>query len=90
MTFPAGGTRTVRFAAVSPDDSLGAIIDDVSMLVCFGAGTRIDTEAGLVAAGRLRPGDRVWTLDAGFQPIRRCARSALPPARFARGAPSDR
>lgn len=80
VTFPAGGNYTVRFTEVGPDDSFGAIIDDVSMLVCFGAGTRIQTETGQVPAGRLAPGDRVWTQDAGFQPIRWIASRKVGPA----------
>ncbi len=37
---------------------------------CFAAGTMLRSESGMVAAETLRVGDRVWTLDRGFQPIR--------------------
>jgi len=70
ISFPAGGTYTVRFTELGCDDSLGAIIDDVSILVCFTVGTLIDTATGPRPVETLAVGDLVWTLDGGFQPIR--------------------
>lgn len=70
VTFPSAGNYTVRFSELGPNDSLGAIVDDVSMVVCFVAGTRIKTDRGPRPVETLRPGDRVWTMDAGFQPLR--------------------
>ncbi|MES2434917.1 MAG: Hint domain-containing protein [Pseudomonadota bacterium] len=70
VTFPAGGTYTLRFTELGPNDSLGAIVDNISMLVCFTAGTLIDTAQGPRAVETLQPGDLIWTLDAGLQPIR--------------------
>lgn len=70
VTFPAAGTYSVRFSELGPNDSLGAIIDDVSMLICFVAGALIETDAGLRAVETLVPGDRIWTLDAGYTPLR--------------------
>lgn len=70
VTFPAGGSYTIKLTELGPDNSLGAIIDDVAMLVCFTADTMIDTDTGPKAAARLRVGDLVWTLDAGLQPLR--------------------
>ena len=70
VTFPAAGNYTVRFTELGPNDSLGAIVDDVSMVVCFVAGTRIKTDMGQKPVECLQPGDRVWTADAGFQPVR--------------------
>ncbi len=69
VTFPAAGTYTVRFTELGPDDSLGAIIDDVSMLICFVSGTLIETASGPQPVESLQIGDLVWTLDAGLQPI---------------------
>lgn len=46
ITFPAAGSYTVRFTELGPDDSLGAIIDNVSLLVCFAGQTRIRMERG--------------------------------------------
>lgn len=70
VTFASGGSYTLRFTELGPDDSLGAIVDNISMLVCFTAGTLIDTAQGPRAVETLQPGDLVWTLDAGLQPIR--------------------
>jgi hypothetical protein len=38
--------------------------------VCFATGTLIRTEDGARPVESLAPGDRVWTLDHGFQPLR--------------------
>jgi hypothetical protein len=69
VSFPAAGNYTLRLTELGPNDSLGPIIDDVSMLVCFAAGTVIDTATGLVPVEDLRPGDLIWTKDAGLQPL---------------------
>lgn len=39
-------------------------------VVCFVAGTLIDTEHGPVAIENLTPGDLIWTKDDGFRPLR--------------------
>jgi hypothetical protein len=83
VTFPAAGTYTIRFTEVGIDDSLGAIVDDVSLLVCFAADCRIETETGLVRAGALTAGQRVWTRDAGLQPIRWVGRRRVTAAEMA-------
>lgn len=70
VTFPAGGAYTIRLSEIGVDDSLGAIVDDVSLLVCFTEGTLIDTENGPCAVESLQCGDLVWAEDAGFQPVR--------------------
>jgi hypothetical protein len=70
VTFPAAGNYAVRFTELGPNDSLGAIVDDVSMVVCFAAGARIKTDKGQRLVETLRPGDMVWTADAGFQTLR--------------------
>lgn len=70
VSFPAAGDYTLRLTELGPNDSLGPIIDDVSMLVCFVAGTIIDTATGPVPVEDLRPGDLIWTKDAGLQPLR--------------------
>ncbi|MDG1280423.1 MAG: Hint domain-containing protein [Pseudorhodobacter sp.] len=70
VTFPTGGTYTVRFTELGPNDSLGAIVDDISMLVCFVAGTMIETDQGPRPVESLQVGDLVWTQDHGFQPLR--------------------
>jgi Hint domain len=97
VTFPTAGTYTVSFSEIGPNDSLGAIVDDVALLVCFAAGTMIDTDLGPRRVERLARGDRVWTVDGGFQPIRwiaarrvtlaeQLADVSLRPVRFRAGA----
>ena len=63
ISFPAAGDYTLRFTEVGDDDSLGPIIDNISLLVCFAGGTRILTPRGEVAVDDLRVGDRVQTTD---------------------------
>ncbi|NUB44775.1 Hint domain-containing protein [Fertoebacter nigrum] len=70
VSFPEAGTYTVRFTELGANDSLGAIVDDISMLVCFTAGTLIDTADGPRAVESLTVGDLIWTQDAGLQPLR--------------------
>ncbi|MCU0900969.1 MAG: Hint domain-containing protein [Cypionkella sp.] len=69
VTFPAAGNYRVRFTELGPNDSLGAIVDDVSMVVCFASGTQIKTAAGPRLVEDLRPGDLIWTADSGYQPL---------------------
>lgn len=70
VSFPTAGSYTVRMSELGPNASLGAIVDDVSMLVCFMAETLIDTADGPQAVQSLRPGDLIWTKDAGLLPLR--------------------
>jgi hypothetical protein len=48
----------------------------------IGLNTRVDTPNGPVAAGLLRPGDRILTLDDGPLPLLRVTRRDLPSAGF--------
>ncbi|MEC7760449.1 MAG: Hint domain-containing protein [Pseudomonadota bacterium] len=52
-------------------------------VVCFAAGTMIDTPSGPVAAERLRPGDLVRTLDHGAQALRWTGARQVTLGRFA-------
>ncbi len=70
VSFPAAGSYTIQLTELGVNDSLGAIIDNVSMLVCFTAGTLIDTASGPRAVEGLERGDLIWTKDAGLQPLR--------------------
>ena len=67
------GTRTVG----TPDAG--------TSVLCIAAGMRIKTARGPVAAGALKVGDLVWTLDRGMQPLRWIGTSLLDPVRH--GAP---
>ncbi len=70
VPFDTAGTYSVRFTEIGPNNSLGAVIDNVSFVVCFTAGTLIDTPGGPRPVEDLRPGDLVSTLDNGPQPVR--------------------
>ena len=61
VTFPDAGNYTVRFTELGPNDSLGPIVDNISLMVCFVAGTAIDTPDGPVPVESLQIGDLVST-----------------------------
>lgn len=50
---------------------IAARVFDETDLACFAAGTRIETEAGLIPVEALRDGMLVETMDRGLQPLRR-------------------
>lgn len=70
----------------------GPLFDTELGPACFTAQTKIETENGPVSVEELRPGDRVKTLDSGYQPIlwigdtRMRAAGEHAPIRFAKGA----
>jgi Hint domain len=70
VPFDVAGTYSIRFTELGPNNSLGAIIDDISLLICFAAGTLIDTPLGACRVEDLRPGDLVSTADRGPQSVR--------------------
>ncbi|MGB0900201.1 Hint domain-containing protein [Halocynthiibacter sp.] len=70
VSFPAGGTYTLRFTELGDNDSLGAIVDNVSLLVCFVNGTQIVTQSGEKPVEELEESDMILTRDSGFQPLR--------------------
>lgn len=68
----------------------GVVVDGASLtfentnIICFAAGTPITTITGEVAVERLRVGDRVLTVDNGFQTVRWVGRRKVPAySRFA-------
>lgn len=69
VNFTAAGDYTLRMTEVGPDNSLGAIIDNVELLVCFGGGTRIELYQGRKKARKIRIGDLVRT-QSGIKPVR--------------------
>jgi Hint domain len=83
VPFDEAGTYTVRFTELGPNNSYGAIIDNVSMLICFTVGTLIDTPDGPRPVEDLRPGDLVLTADDGPQPIRWIGRRTVRRAELA-------
>lgn len=48
-----------------------------TFITCFGPGTDILTRSGNVPADQISPGDLVWTLNDGFQPVRWTGRSTV-------------
>ncbi|RID93207.1 hemolysin [Gemmobacter lutimaris] len=72
VTFPSAGNYIIRFteAASGADDSLGAVLDNVSLLVCFVAGSLIRAEHGPLRVEEVQPGMRLWTVDHGLQTVR--------------------
>ena len=57
---------------------------DVGDVVCFTAGTMIETETGCVAVENLSPGDLVVTRDRGAQPIRWVGKKEISSAQLER------
>ena len=70
VDFPGPGDYTLRFTEVGDNESLGAVLNDVSLLVCFCTGAGIETPDGPVAIENLKEGDLVLTMDHGPQPVR--------------------
>ncbi len=69
VNFTTAGTYTLRFTELGPDNSFGAIVDNISMLVCFAGQTLIDTPTGPVPARAIKAGDLVTT-EQGPKPVR--------------------
>jgi len=76
VTFAASGDYTLRFTELGPDNSLGAVIDNVALMVCFTSDALIDTPNGPVAAGHLQIGDLVETLN-GPKPVKWVGRRSV-------------
>ncbi|WP_112311495.1 Hint domain-containing protein [Pseudogemmobacter bohemicus] len=69
IDFPAIGDYTIRFTELGPDNSLGGLVDDISLLVCFVAGTLITTPDGQRPVEDLRPGDLVCNIEGEALPV---------------------
>lgn len=69
VNFTEAGTYTVRFTELGDNNSFGAIVDNISMLVCFAGPTLIDTPTGRKAAIDIKVGDLVTT-ERGPMPVR--------------------
>jgi hypothetical protein len=69
VSFPKAGKYTLRFIERGRDDSLGAIVDNVELMVCFAGPTLIATANGMTPARELRVGDWVQTA-RGMRPVR--------------------
>lgn len=82
VNFAAAGDYTVRFTELGPDNSFGAIIDNISMLVCFAGQTMIETPTGGKPASDIRVGDLVTT-ERGPMPVRWVGRRRVTAAELA-------
>lgn len=69
-TGPNAATYTLQFNQPDPDTLVYQPLGPGDTgIVCFLAGTRIDTATGPRPVETLQVGDLVWTLDAGMQPL---------------------
>lgn len=108
-TLDFGGTidwGSITYTSTDPGNLSGTVtLDDgtvvnfeniENVVICFKAGTRIDTPHGARRIEDLRAGDLVITRDNGVQPIRWAGRRRVPgtgefaPIRFATGAVGNR
>lgn len=76
VDFPSAGTYTLRFTELGPNDSLGAIIDNISLIVCFCGGTLIRTKHGDQPVEDLKVGDLVLT-QSGYKTLKWIGRRRL-------------
>ena len=73
---PAGTNFTV--GNIVKNDNFTSHADLGSTVVCFAKGTLIETDRGDVAIENLALGDRIRTMDAGFQPLRWIGTRSVP------------
>ncbi len=74
VNFAGAGDYTLRFTELGDNaDGRGALLDNVSLIVCFACATAIETPDGPKAAGDLAVGDVVSTQN-GPKPVRWIAR----------------
>ncbi len=69
VSFPAAGNYTISFTELGNDNSYGAIVDNIAMLVCFAGPTLIETALGQRPAIDIQVGDMVVT-ERGPMPVR--------------------
>ncbi|MCH2248168.1 MAG: Hint domain-containing protein [Cognatishimia sp.] len=70
VDFPSSGTYTLRLTEIGDNDSLGPIIDNVSLMICFAGGTFIEMGDGTKRAIRdIAVGESVMTPE-GPQEVR--------------------
>ncbi|NPD14243.1 hemolysin [Xinfangfangia sp. D13-10-4-6] len=70
ITFETAGPYKVSFTELGVNNSYGAIIDDIALLVCFTAGTLIATPEGERPVEQLQAGDLVLTSDGRALPLK--------------------
>lgn len=77
INFPSGGTYTLRITEVGPNDTLGALIDNIELLVCFAGDTLVRTKEGLIKASEIQLGQQVWTQENGYQSVKWVGKRAV-------------
>lgn len=81
------GSISVTLDNVGPAGSHNIMMTNITyqtqLVVCFAAGTMIETDQGEVAVETLQPGDLVRTADHGFQPVRWAASNTISAAMLA-------
>lgn len=82
VNFTEAGTYTVRFTEVGNDNSFGALVDNIAMLVCFAGPTLIETPTGPKPAMDIKPGDLVVT-ERGPMPVKWVGRRHVTAAQMA-------
>lgn len=70
VSFPSAGDYTLRITELGPNDGLGAIVDNLSLLVCFANGAKLRTKDGAICVEDIKVGQELWTLDNGYQTVR--------------------
>ena len=82
---PGSESGTVQFLDVNGNVIGTMTFSNIETVVpCFTPGTLIDTDRGPVLAGALQPGDRVLTMDHGYQAIRWAGHRDVTPAELQR------
>ncbi|CUH50892.1 Hint domain-containing protein [Shimia marina] len=76
VTFPEAGTYKLRMTERGPNDSLGAIVDNIELMVCFHGNTGLRTATGAKPARDIQVGDLVHTAN-GLRPVRWVGRRRL-------------
>jgi hypothetical protein len=70
VNFPSSGNYTLRMTELGDNDSLGAIVDNVALMICFAGGTHIEMADGSQKLARdISVGDKVATME-GPQTVR--------------------
>lgn len=85
VTFDSAGDYTLRLTELGKDNSLGAIVDNISLIVCFCGGTLIGTPDGPRAIETLQAGDIILT-ETGAKPLRWIGRRVVQPDEMTRNA----
>jgi hypothetical protein len=69
VNFTSAGTYTLRITELGDDDSLGAVIDNISIMDCFTGDALIKTTSGFCKAIDIVVGQDVWTQN-GYQKVK--------------------